>query len=119
MPITWTARPQLEPGALVAALQGWNDGANAATDAVRWLLSRFDASECAALDPEEYIDFQASRPTVELVNGALRNIEWPSISFSTATAGGHDLLLLLGVEPNLRWRTFCDDVLEAARRTGC
>ncbi|MDZ4827544.1 MAG: PAC2 family protein [Actinomycetota bacterium] len=119
MTIQWAARPQLERCALVAAFQGWNDAGNAATDAVRWLINRFSATPVAALDAEEYLDFQAARPTVELVNGVVRAIEWPSLTFASARVGDRDLLLMLGVEPNLRWRSFCADVVGVARETGC
>ena len=75
----------------------------------------------AALDIEEYLDFQAARPTVELVDGVVRTVNWPSLSLSAGSlpAGGRDLVLLLGVEPNLRWRAFCDDVIGVARTTKC
>jgi hypothetical protein len=75
----------------------------------------------ATLDTEEYLDFQAARPTVELVDGVIREIQWPALAFSAGTlpGGGRDLVLLLGVEPNLRWPTFCDDVISVARTTGC
>jgi hypothetical protein len=72
----------------------------------------------ATLDTEEYLDFQAARPTVELVDGVIREIQWPALAFSAGSfpGGGHDLVLLLGVEPNLRWPTFCDDVISVARK---
>lgn len=75
----------------------------------------------ATLDTEEYLDFQAARPTVELVDGVIREIQWPALAFSAGSSspGGRDLVLLLGVEPNLRWPTFCDDVISVARATGC
>jgi hypothetical protein len=116
--IEWIARPELRRAALVAAFQGWNDAGSAATDAVRWLERRYDAQPIATLDAEEYLDFQAARPTVELVNGVVRAIEWPRLSFSSARIGARDLVLMHGVEPNLRWRAFCDDVITVARRTG-
>ena len=75
----------------------------------------------ATLDTEEYLDFQAARPTVELVDGVIREIQWPALAFSAGSTNptGRDLVLLLGVEPNLRWPTFCDDVISVARATGC
>jgi len=116
--VRYEHEPRLRRPALVAAFQGWNDAGDAATDALRWLARRFEAREFAALDIEEYLDFQAARPTVELVDGVLRKVEWPSLTFSTAAAG-RDLVLLLGVEPNLKWRAFSEDVISVARRTGC
>jgi proteasome assembly chaperone (PAC2) family protein len=75
----------------------------------------------ATLDSEEYLDFQAARPTVELVDGVIREIQWPALAFSAGSTSqdGRDLVLLLGVEPNLKWPTFCDDVISVARSTGC
>jgi proteasome assembly chaperone (PAC2) family protein len=120
MTVRWNDRPELQRPALVAAFQGWNDAGNAATDAVRWLQRTFGARECATLDPEEYLDFQAARPTVELADGVLRVVQWPELSFSaTRTRSGRDLVLLLGIEPNLKWRMFCDDVVTVARTFGC
>jgi len=116
--VRWIARPGLCQPVLVAAFQGWNDAGHAASDAVRWLARRFDAQPCAALDAEEYIDFQAARPTVELVNGVVRQLEWPTLVVSHATVVTRDVLLVQGVEPNLRWRAFCDDVLTIARELG-
>jgi proteasome assembly chaperone (PAC2) family protein len=117
--VQWIDRPTLRRPALVAAFSGWNDAADAATDAVRWLTRRTDAQPIATLDPEEYLDFQAARPTVELTDGVLRQVEWPALTFSaTNLAAGRDLVLMLGIEPNLRWRAFCDDVAAVARATG-
>ena len=106
---------------MIAAFSGWNDAADAATDAVRWLARASNARPFATLDIEEYIDFQASRPTVELVDGVVRSVSWPSLGLSAGTLPGanRDLVLMLGVEPNLRWRSFCDDVISIARTTGC
>jgi proteasome assembly chaperone (PAC2) family protein len=118
--VRWSDRPQLRRPALIAAFQGWNDAGDAASDAVRWLVRRFDAVACASLDPEEYLDFQAARPTVELIDGVLRHVTWPRLTFSAArTSSSRDLVLLSGIEPNLHWRAFCDDVVAVARATAC
>jgi proteasome assembly chaperone (PAC2) family protein len=121
MTIRWNAQPTLRRPALVAAFTGWNDAADAATDAVRWLARLTGARPFAELDPEEYVDFQASRPTVELIDGVVRTINWPSLVFSAGSVPGvgRDLVMLTGVEPNLRWRGFCDDIIGVARTTGC
>jgi proteasome assembly chaperone (PAC2) family protein len=121
MTVRWNAKPTLRRPALVAAFSGWNDAADAASDGVRWLARSVGARVFATLDTEEYLDFQAARPTVELVDGVIREIQWPALAFSagSAPAGGRDLVLLLGVEPNLRWPTFCEDVISVARSTGC
>jgi proteasome assembly chaperone (PAC2) family protein len=121
MTVRWNAQPSLRRPTLVAAFSGWNDAGDAASDGVRWLARTVGARVFATLDTEEYLDFQAARPTVELVDGVIREIQWPALAFSAGSlpAGGRDLVLLLGVEPNLRWPTFCDDVISVARTTGC
>jgi proteasome assembly chaperone (PAC2) family protein len=119
--VRWSVEPSLHRPAMIAAFSGWNDAADSASDAVRWLVRASAARPFAALDIEEYLDFQAARPTVELVDGVVRTVNWPSLAFSAGSlpAGGRDLVLLLGVEPNLKWRTFCDDVVGVARKTNC
>jgi proteasome assembly chaperone (PAC2) family protein len=121
MTVRWNAQPSLRRPTLVAAFSGWNDAADAASDAVRWLARTVGARVFATLDTEEYLDFQAARPTVELVDGVIREIQWPALAFSAGSlpGDGRDLVLLLGVEPNLRWPSFCDDVITVARTTGC
>jgi hypothetical protein len=121
MTVRWNAKPTLRRPALVAAFSGWNDAADAASDGVRWLARSVGARVFATLDTEEYLDFQAARPTVELVDGVIREIQWPALAFSAGSTNptGRDLVLLLGVEPNLRWPSFCDDVISVARATGC
>ncbi len=122
MTVRWAAtRPQLRTPVLVAAFEGWNDAGDAASDAVRWLARTLGAREFATLDPEEYFDFQAARPQVDLVDGTVRRVTWPSVRFLAAPGGrmGRDFVLCVGIEPNLRWPTFCEDVLTVARDTGC
>jgi hypothetical protein len=118
--VRWNAKPTLRRPALVAAFSGWNDAADAASDGVRWLARNVSARVFATLDTEEYLDFQAARPSVELVDGVIREIQWPALAFSAGSVpAGRDLVLLLGVEPNLRWPMFCEDVISVARATGC
>jgi proteasome assembly chaperone (PAC2) family protein len=121
MTVRWANRPQLRTPVLVAAFEGWNDAGDAASDAVRWLARSFGAREFASLEAEEYFDFQAARPQVELVDGTVRRLAWPSVRFLAAPGGraGRDVVLCLGIEPNLKWPTFCDDVLSVASETGC
>lgn len=121
MTVRWSLEPSLHRPALIAAFSGWNDAADSASDAVRWLARASGARPFASLDIEEYLDFQAARPTVELIDGVVRTVNWPSLVLSAGSlpAGGRDLVLLLGVEPNLRWRSFCDDVIGVARTTNC
>ena len=103
---------------LIAAFQGWNDAGEAATFAATHLSRVWKARTVASIDPEEFFDFQAVRPQVELIDGHTRRITWPSNEFSAATTGGspHDVLILVGTEPNLRWKTFARTVVGFARR---
>ena len=98
---------------LIAAFEGWNDAANAASDAVRFLARSFNAEEAHELEPQDYSDFQAARPHVEINNGVVKSIHWPSttISLAAVPAGDRDLILVQGIEPNLRWQQFCNEIL--------
>src|SRR4051794_37574210 len=123
MTVRWANRPRLRTPVLVAAFEGWNDAGDAASDAVRWLARTLHAREFATLDPEEYFDFQAARPQVELVDGVVRRVSWPCVRFMAAGGGsnrvGRDFVLCVGIEPNLKWPTFCADVLSVAQEMGC
>jgi proteasome assembly chaperone (PAC2) family protein len=114
--IRWTGRPALRSPALLVAWEGWNDAGDAASTAVRHIRDRLDAIEVAQIDPELFYDFTTTRPNVLLDEGE-RSIEWPENSFwaATPTAGDRDLLILTGVEPQLRWRTYCEQILTVAR----
>src|SRR2546421_3243044 len=115
--IEWSERPALKSPLVVCAFKGWNDAGEAATAALGFLIDTFDATEVARIDPEEYYDFTAVRPTVRLSEGRTRIIEWPENTVHAAQVAGaeHDLLLLQGTEPSLRWRRFTEQVVEAAR----
>ena len=102
---------------MVCAFKGWNDAGEAATAALGFLMESFGATEIAHLDPEELFDFTAIRPTIRLVEGRTRVIDWPTSRLFSAQVPGldHDLVLLQGVEPSLKWRAFIGSVLGAAR----
>ena len=110
-------RPALRRPVLISAFRGWNDGGQAATVAAAFLARQWDATRFADIDPESFMDFQAVRPTVTLDAGLTRRIEWPENVFFHATVPGtdRDAVILLGVEPNLRWRTFGDLITGLAR----
>ena len=109
-------RPELERPILVAAFRGWNDGGQGATLAAGYLARLWNAEKFAEIDPEGFLDFQSTRPHVSLDEGLTRRIEWPENAFYWTRAGGaRDVVLLLGVEPTLRWRTFCGLVIDLAR----
>jgi predicted ATP-grasp superfamily ATP-dependent carboligase len=111
------SRPELERPVLIAAFRGWNDGGQGASLAGAYLARAWAAQEFATIDPESFYDFQATRPMVSLVDGYTRKIEWPENSFLHAPlpGGGRDAIILLGVEPNLRWRTFSELITGVAK----
>jgi len=114
--LRWHFRPELDEPVLLVAFEGWNDAGDAASSAVRWFADRWDATPFADIDPEDFFDFTSTRPEVRIEDGA-RVIDWPSneLSATTVPGTGRDLVLLQGVEPQLRWRTFTDTILEVAR----
>src|SRR5215212_1275366 len=111
------ARPTLQRPVLVAAFRGWNDGGQGATLAAGYLARIWDAEQFADIDPEGFIDFQSNRPHVSLDERLTRRIEWPENAFYHARIPGtdRDAILLLGVEPSLRWLTFCKLIVDLAR----
>jgi proteasome assembly chaperone (PAC2) family protein len=117
--LAWEQHPHLRRPVLVAGFEGWNDAASAASEAAGWLTRRFGATKFASMDPEEHFDFQSARPTVELVDGVTRDLKWPATEFFAVPVDARDLVVLRGVEPNLRWPAFCRDVLDVADDTGC
>jgi predicted ATP-grasp superfamily ATP-dependent carboligase len=105
---------------LVAAFRGWNDGAQGASLATSFLAQSWEARRFADIDPEEFFDFQATRPHVALEDGLTRRIDWPETVFYHAEIPGldRDAVLALGIEPNLLWRTFSEEIVELARELG-
>jgi proteasome assembly chaperone (PAC2) family protein len=114
------SRPELTRPVLVAAFRGWNDGGQGASLAGGFLAKQWGAERFAEIDPEGFYDFQATRPHVSLVEGATRRIDWPENAFFHAhvTGQSRDAVLLLGIEPNVRWRTFSTLVTDLAKDLG-
>jgi predicted ATP-grasp superfamily ATP-dependent carboligase len=110
-------RPELERPVLIAAFRGWNDGAQGASLAGGYLAKIWNAQQFASIDPEPFYDFQATRPMVSLVDGITRRIDWPDNDFYSASPEGlaRSAMLLLGVEPNLRWKRFTSLIVDLAR----
>jgi len=106
------SRPHLDRPILIAAFRGWNDGGQGASLAGAYLARAWAAQRFADIDPENFYDFQVSRPQVSLADETAREIEWPETAFFHAPlpGAGRDAILVLGVEPNLRWRTFCGHI---------
>jgi len=118
--IRWKSRPQLRDPVLVCAFNGWNDAGEAASAALGLILGDFGGNEVADIDSEEFFDFTAVRPTIRLVDGRTRVVDWPSNTFHAAhvPAAERDLLLMRGTEPSLRWRTFSEAVIHVAEEMG-
>jgi len=112
--------PTLRSPILVCAFAGWNDAAGSATTALTAVAESLDAELIAQVDPEEFFDFQANRPTIRLTEGQTREVEWPGNVLLAAQpeAAERDLVLLAGTEPNLKWRTFADGLAETAEELG-
>jgi proteasome assembly chaperone (PAC2) family protein len=117
----WDDHPELRRPVLVAGFKGWNDAADAASDAVEWLATNLGGRPFAHIDPESFYDFQTSRPQVTIRDGVTERISWPVNEFSAArsTTSAHDVIVLRGVEPSLGWRRFCATVVDVARATSC
>lgn len=118
--ITFHERVELNSPIVIAAFRGWNDAGDAATFAAQHLARVWEAELFASIDPEEFFDFQAVRPQVELDEGMSRNIVWPSNEFYAARLPGHshDVMILIGTEPSHRWKTFSRFVVEVAGEAG-
>jgi proteasome assembly chaperone (PAC2) family protein len=112
--------PELDDPVVVVAFEGWNDAGDAATGAVEHLELIWDADPLAALDPEDYYDFQVNRPTVSLVDGVSRRLEWPTTRVSVAKPEGsaRHVVLIRGIEPNMRWRSFCQELIDLVQELG-
>jgi predicted ATP-grasp superfamily ATP-dependent carboligase len=113
--LRWDHRPPVERPVMVIAFGGWSDAGDAATTAVQFLAERWQARPFADIDPEVFYDFTSTRPSVHIDEHGERRIDWPENTFSAATLDGIDVVTMAGVEPQLRWRTFCDQVLGVAR----
>jgi hypothetical protein len=107
--LTFYALPVLENATLVAAFEGWNDAGEAATGAARYVESAIHAAPLAEIDGEEFLDFTVRRPCVRASGAGERTIEWPVTRLSYGEYGAaRELIVAIGIEPHLRWRTYCD-----------
>ncbi|MGW5239672.1 PAC2 family protein [Monashia sp. NPDC004114] len=111
--------PELTDPVLIAAFEGWNDAGEAASSVVRHLSEVWDAEVIAAFDPEDYYDFQVNRPRVSIEEGR-RVLSWPTTRILVATETGfdHDVVLVQGIEPSMRWRAFTAELLDLAQQLG-
>ncbi len=119
--VCWTGPiPDLRHPILIAAFEGWNDAGDAATTAARHFADRLKAEVTAEIDPEPFFDFTATRPQVRLDENRIRSLIWPTNVFRAASVSDadHDIVVLIGIEPQLRWRTFSEQVIATARALG-
>lgn len=115
--VRWSRRPNLIAPVVIAGFSGWSDAGDAASGAVQFLAESLQAEPFATLDPEPFYDFTSTRPRVEFDEVGERQVIWPEIEFAAASVPDQDLdvILLSGPEPQLRWRTFCEQVIGVAR----
>jgi proteasome assembly chaperone (PAC2) family protein len=118
--VIWTERPALRSPVLVAAFGGWNDAGDAASAAVEFIGADHEPRVVARIDADEFLDFTSVRPSVRLVEGQTRQIDWPETSISAVEVPGADgdLAILQGPEPALRWARYCRAVIEVANELG-
>ncbi len=114
--VRWETPQTLEDPILIAAFEGWNDAGDAASTAVRFLAEALGAERFADIDPEEFFDFTQSRPHLANDSEGVRQVEWPENGFYVASPEGlgRDVVVLVGTEPQLKWRTFCRQVITVA-----
>lgn len=116
--IQYLSQPELRDPIMIVAFAGWNDAAESATTAVKFLIDKWKPTKFAEIDSEDFFVFTEARPTVKLVDGLQRTVVWPTNQFFAYTHPDltRDIILFLGVEPQLKWKTFSDTFLEACRR---
>ena len=112
--------PDLIDPIVIAAFEGWNDAAESASSAMDHLLQVWDARIVGALDPEDFYDFQVNRPMVGTDDNGHRRLTWPSTQIAIASPPDldRDVILVRGIEPNMRWRQFAAEVLGACDELG-
>jgi predicted ATP-grasp superfamily ATP-dependent carboligase len=119
-PIEWLSEPNLTGPMLLCAFGGWGDASDAATGAVRWLISHWDGQKIARIRPDDFFDFTVARPSVRLEEGGQRAVVWPTVDIYAVGSDGMrpELVLMYGREPHLHWPDFAAAVLEVVRRLG-
>jgi proteasome assembly chaperone (PAC2) family protein len=120
-PLQWETRPDgLRAPALICAFKGWNDAADAASTALGHVIEALDARRFASIDPEDFYDFQNTRPRIRMIDGQARSIEWPDVKLYEARVprAPRDLVLLTGTEPSYRWRAFTGLIVDLAESLG-
>jgi proteasome assembly chaperone (PAC2) family protein len=116
--LRWHRTPALTNPVVLAAFTGWNDAGDAASTALKTLIETSGAEPLAEIDPEPFTDFATVRPLLRLDENGSRNIIWPTVGVWSASLPGTDVVMILGPEPALRWRTFTDQIATVAQRVG-
>ncbi len=119
-PVHRFSRPALRRPRAIIALEGWSDACDAASGAASFLVGQHDTEPFAVIDPEEFFDFQSRRPVIEVDDGGTRSLEWPATSFYGLEQSDwpQDLIVVLGEEPGLRWKTFAREVVRLLDESG-
>jgi proteasome assembly chaperone (PAC2) family protein len=120
-PLIWESRPDgLRAPALVAAFSGWNDAGDAASAALTFIGESLGAERFARIDPEDFYDFQSTRPHIAFNEDRTREITWPGVEIFAARVprAPRDLILVQGPEPSMRWQTFCRHIVDLAEVLG-
>lgn len=115
--IRYHKQPELRDPVVIVAFGGWNDAADAATTAIKFLIDRWTPTKFAEIDSEDFFVFTEARPTVKFVDGVQRTLVWPTNQFLAHTAPEltRDVILFIGVEPQLKWKTFSNTFLEVCK----
>lgn len=115
--IHYHQKPTLRNPVLVAAFAGWNDAADAATTAVKFLVDRWKPEKFAEIEPEDFYVFTETRPTTQVNKGQVRTTQWPENTFLAFVAPEmeRDVVLFTGVEPQLKWKTFTSTFLDTCK----
>jgi len=116
--VDWARRPELRQPVALLAFSGWGDAGEASTSAAEHLIATLEGDAFARIDPDEFFDFQTRRPEVELIDGGVRSLNWPRNEFHALHHADGDLVVLLGEEPQLRWRQFGDAVTGVLAEVG-
>lgn len=114
--VRWLSKPQLKNPTFIAAFTGWNDAADAASNAVNNLVEGWGATPLATIDPEPFTDYSKDRPHVRLKDGTKRRIVWPTVGLWHVNGAGGDIILALGPEPSLKWKLFSRQIISIAEQ---
>jgi predicted ATP-grasp superfamily ATP-dependent carboligase len=116
--LRWLSRPVLTKPVALIAFEGWGDAGDSASLAAERFVNTLDSELIASFDPDEHYDFQVRRPMVFLDESGIRSINWPENELHVVRGGEQDLVVLLGEEPNYKWKAFTNELIEALQTLG-